>query len=219
MMPTNIKDQVKIVLFEDNDALREVLFQLINDSEGLECVGAFSDAENVLENLRHTEASFVIMDIDLPGMNGIDSTRIVKANFPEMPVLILTIFEDDAKIFNAICAGANGYLLKNSTPTQIIQSIREMVQGGAPMSPMVARKVLESYKVNNGAKRNIIYDLSQREREILELVTKGMSYKMISDTCNISIDTVKFHAKNIYEKLQVHSKSEAIVLAIRNRIV
>lgn len=218
-MPTVSKNQVKIVLFEDNDALREVLFQLINDSEGLDCVGAFSDAENVLEHLRQTEASFVIMDIDLPGMNGIDSTRILKASFPDMPVLMLTIFEDDAKIFNAICAGANGYLLKNSTPNQIIQSIREMVHGGAPMSPMVARKVLESYKANNGATRNKTYDLSQREREILELITKGMSYKMVSETCNISIDTVKFHAKNIYEKLQVHSKSEAIVLAIRNRIV
>lgn len=218
-MSNTSKNPLKIVLFEDNDALRDALFQLINESEDLACVGAFSDAENVLENLRQTEAAIVVMDIDLPGMNGIDSTRIVKAHFPEMPVLMLTIFEDDTKIFNAICAGANGYLLKNSTPTQIIQSIREMVQGGAPMSPMVARKVLESYKVNNGAKRNITYDLSQREREILELITRGMSYKMVSETCNISIDTVKFHAKNIYEKLQVHSKSEAIVLAIRNRIV
>ncbi len=210
---------LKIVLFEDNDALRDILSQLINDSPGLQCVGDFPDSKNIIQRLKDTNAEFVIMDIDLPYKNGIESTQIIKDAFPNIPVLILTVFEDDTKIYNAICAGANGYLLKNSKPEKIIESIFEIKQGGAPMSPMVARKVLETYKQENNKPKNKEYDLSARESEILELLTQGLSYKMIAEKCFISIDTVKFHSKNIYEKLHVHSKSEAIILAINKRIV
>lgn len=210
---------LKIVLFEDNEALRDILCQLINETPGLQCAGDFPDSKNMIQRLKDSHAEFVIMDIDLPFKNGIESTQIIKEAFPNIPVLILTVFEDDTKIFNAICAGANGYLLKNSKPEKIIESIFEIKQGGAPMSPMVARKVLETYKQGNNKPKNKEYDLSSRESEILELLTQGLSYKMIADKCNISIDTVKFHSKNIYEKLHVHSKSEAIILAINQRIV
>lgn len=209
----------KVAIFEDNFSFREVLSQLLNDTKEFICTGAFSDTRNIIEKINESQAELVIMDIDMPFVNGIESTQIIKEANPQLPVLILTVFEDEYKIYNAICAGANGYLLKNSNPEKILESIHEIRLGGAPMSTMVARKVLDTFKQVQCKNKNTSYNLSSREIEILELLTKGLNYKMIAEHCFISIDTVKYHAKNIYEKLHVHSKSEAIILAINQRIV
>jgi len=210
--------QLHVLIYEDNDELREVLVQLVNESLDLSCCGAFADTRDLENQLTSSKPDAVIMDIDLPFRNGIETTRLLKSIRPELPVLILTVFEDDSKIFNAICAGAGGYLLKNSMPERILDAIIELCKGGAPMSPMVARKVLETFKIAPPISDKA-YDLSVRELEILQLLTQGLSYKSIASKCFISIDTVKFHAKNIYEKLQVHSKSEAVVVALKNKLV
>jgi DNA-binding NarL/FixJ family response regulator len=209
---------MRVLIYEDNDELREVLMQLVNESLELSCCGAFADSRELDNQLSTSKPDAVIMDIDLPFRNGIETTRIIKETHPGLPVLILTVFEDDVKIFNAICAGADGYLLKNSRPERILDSLLELKRGGAPMSPMVARKVLETFKIAPPVSDKT-YDLSSRELEILQLLTQGMNYKTIAAKCFISLDTVKFHAKNIYEKLQVHSKSEAVIVALKNKIV
>ena len=209
---------MRVIIYEDNSDLRDVLSQLVNETVQLECVGEFGDSRELEKQLAATKPDVVIMDIDLPYRNGIETTQLIKESHPHVAVLILTVFEDDVKIFNAICAGADGYLLKNSKSEKIIESIFEITRGGSPMSPMVARKVLETFKVNKPV-ADKKYDLSARELEILELLTRGLNYKAIASHCYISTDTVKFHTKNIYEKLQVHSKAEAVSVAIKNRIV
>ncbi|MFM7727186.1 MAG: response regulator [Flavobacteriales bacterium] len=214
----NKNPKLRVALFEDNDALRDVLSQVINDHPQLECSGAFSEATQLDALLADSKPDVIVMDIDLPRVNGIEATRRIKQSERPIPVLILTVFEDEVKIFNAICAGAEGYLLKNTTPDKIIDSILDIAQGGSPMSPLVARKVLETFKDKNISIEKK-YDLSARELEVLNLLTQGLSYKLIAAKCFISIDTVKFHAKNIYEKLQVHSKSEAVIVALKHRLV
>lgn len=209
---------ISVVIFEDNKSLRQGLYQLINGSEGFECAGAFEDCMNLIKNIEDTRPNVVLMDIEMPGMNGIEAVNILRRKFPELKILMQTIFEDSDKIFKSILAGASGYILKTTSPSRILDFIQETYEGGAPMSPSVATKVLKmiaeqapSAKVNN-------FNLSQREKEILSCLVKGMSYKLIADACFISIDTVRGHIRNIYEKLHVHSKGEAIATAIKGRI-
>jgi DNA-binding NarL/FixJ family response regulator len=155
----------------------------------------------------------------MPGISGIEGVQIVKDKYPGMKILMQTIFEETEKIFQSICAGASGYILKNTPPSRIIEAIRETYEGGAPMSPSIATKVLKIVQNPSSAVQKISFDLSEREKEILTCLVKGMSYKLIADNCFISIDTVRGHIRNIYEKLHVHSKSEAVVKAIRGKIV
>lgn len=210
---------VKVVIFEDNDQLREMLFQMINISEGLSCTGAYPDAMDLDYKIRRSQPDIILMDIDMPGINGIEAVQIIKEKYPQVKILMQTIFEDNDKVFDSICAGADGYLLKNSLSDLLIPSIKELNNGGAPMSPSIAKKVLNRFQEQNPYIQKDDLKLSNREKEVLTCLMKGMSYKMIADACNISIDTVKFHIKKIYEKLHVNSKSEAVIKAMRDKIV
>lgn len=209
---------IKVVIFEDNNNLREGLFQLINGSQGFSCVGAYANCDHLLKNISEDKPDVVLMDIQMPGINGIEGVKIIKENFPSVKVLMETIFEDDEKVFASICYGAEGYILKNTAPVEILEAIKEIYDGGSPMTPSVANRVLKMIR----AKHHEIpdsFDLTKRETEILSCLVKGMSYKMVADVCTISIDTVNMHVKNIYKKLQVHSKSEAVAKAIRGKMV
>jgi len=210
--------KIKVTIFEDNKSLRMGLYQLINGSEGFECAGAFENCLNLLEDIKNTNPDVVLMDIQMPGINGIEAVRILHEKYPDLKILMQTIFEESDKIFQSILAGASGYILKNTSPSRILDFIKETYDGGAPMSPSVATKVLKMVGQQPLEKVNT-FNLSEREKEILSCLVKGMSYKLIADACFISIDTVRGHIRNIYEKLHVHSKGEAIAAAIKDRIV
>lgn len=211
--------EIRIAIFEDNRSLREGLFNLLESSDGFTCAGAFAHCERVVENIAETQPDVILMDIELPVINGIEAVRLVREKYPDVKILMETIFEEDDKIFQSICNGAQGYILKNTPPEEILGAIREIYEGGAPMSPVIASKVLRMFKNNLAVGRNDSFQLSVREKEILKCLVDGMSYKLIANACFISDDTVNGHIKNIYKKLQVHSKSEAVVKAIRGRIV
>jgi DNA-binding NarL/FixJ family response regulator len=209
---------IKVTIFEDNNSLRRSLYQLIDSAEGFKCVGAFEDSLDLLKNIKDTKPDVVLMDIEMPGMNGIEAVKILKEKYPNMKILMQTIFEDNEKIFNSILAGASGYILKNTSPKRFLDFIQETFEGGAPMSPSVATKVLKMMAEQSTVKGEM-FDLSTREKEILSCLVKGMSYKLIAEACFISIDTVRGHIRNIYEKLHVHSKGEAVAKAIKSKIV
>jgi len=210
---------IRVVIFEDNKSLRQGLYQLINGSEGFECVGAFEDCMNLIKNILDTRPQVVLMDIEMPGINGIEAVHILRQKFPELKILMQTIFEDSDKIFKSIQSGASGYILKTTSPSRILEFIKETYEGGAPMSPSVATKVLKMVAEQASSAKVTHFNLSEREKEILACLVNGMSYKLIADACFISIDTVRGHIRNIYEKLHVHSKGEAIATAIKGRIV
>lgn len=210
---------IKVVIFEDNTGLRNMLYQLINGSDGFECVGAFPDCLNLLKVIEKSNPDVVMMDIGLPGMSGIEAIKILKERFPNLNILIQTIFDDNDKIFQAICAGASGYILKNTSPSRILQCLVETHNGGAPISPSVATKVLKMVQAPAYSIRNNSFNLSEREKEVLQYLVRGMSYKLIASHCFLSIDTVRSHIKSIYEKLHVHSKSEAVAKALQKNIV
>jgi DNA-binding NarL/FixJ family response regulator len=210
---------IKVTIFEDNNGLRNGLFQLINGTEGFSCVGAFPDCENLIRKVEQSLPDVILMDIEMPGMTGIEAVKIIREKFPTIKVLMQTIFEDDNKIFNSICAGASGYMIKNTSPARMLDCIKEIYDGGSPMTPSIANKVLQMLKEKSGAGETENFNLTSREKEVLSCLVRGMSYKLIADACFISIETVRGHIKNIYEKLQVHSKSEAVAKAIKGRIV
>ena len=210
---------IRVAIYEDNRNLREGLFQLIDGTDGFRCVGAFANCDNMLRQIEEAKPNVVLMDIQLPGISGIEAVKILKEKFPDVKVLMETIFEDNNKIFDSICNGAEGYILKNTPPAFILSAIKEIYEGGAPMTPSVASKVLKMFKNHSFSSLKEATNLTEREREILKSLVEGMSYKMIASACFISIDTVSGHIKNIYKKLQVHSKSEAVVKAIKGKII
>jgi len=210
---------IRVTIFEDNNSLRQSLFQLINGSDGFKCVGAFEDCLTIMKNIEETKPDVVLMDIEMPGISGIEAVRMLREKYPDLKVLMQTIFEDNDKIFNSILAGASGYILKTTSPSRFLDFIKETYEGGAPMSPTVATKVLKMVASQSPSTSMNTFNLTQREKEILSCLVKGMSYKLISDTCFISIDTVRSHIRNIYDKLHVHSKGEAIAAALKDRIV
>jgi DNA-binding NarL/FixJ family response regulator len=210
---------IRVAIFEDKSLLRESLYQLINGAEGLTCVGAFADCNDIIFNLKRTTPQVVLMDIQMPGINGIEGVKIIKENFPEIRIIMQTVVEDDDKIFASICSGASGYLLKNTTPARLLQAIAEVYEGGAPITPAIAQKVLDKFRRQSPGSSEELNTLSVREKEILECLVEGMSYKMIAASRKISIDTVRFHIRNIYEKLHVGSKSEAVSKAMRGKTV
>ncbi|TMI88437.1 MAG: response regulator transcription factor [Bacteroidetes bacterium] len=210
---------IRVTLFEDNTQLREGLFSLIDSSDGLICGGAFSNCKRVLENIEETKPDVVLMDIELPGINGIEAVKMIKEKYPLTKILMETVFEDDEKVFQSICNGAEGYILKNTPPDEILNAIKEIHEGGAPMTPAIALKVMHMFRENLATTSGNIFNLSAREKEILKCLVEGMSYKMVADKCFISIETVRGYIKSIYEKLQVHSKSEAVVKALKRKIV
>lgn len=210
--------EIRVSIFDDNTALRDSLYYLISGTPGFTVAGAYPDGNQVIKQLRLAPADVVLMDIDMPGLNGIEATALIKSCFPDVNVLILTSYDDTAKVFDAIQSGATGYLLKKTPPAKILDSVTEVIQGGAPMNANIARKVLEFFREKKNVAGNA-YDLSARETEVLSCLVKGDSYKMIADHCFISMGTVCTHITNIYKKLHVNSKSEAVAKAIRERLI
>jgi DNA-binding NarL/FixJ family response regulator len=199
---------ISIAIIEDDEDIRESLKILIQTTEDFECAGTFADAETGLEFLTANPADIVLMDIHLPGMDGIECVRQLKSVHPEMQFIMCTIFQDDNSVFNALKAGATGYLLKNDDPGKIIDAIHELDAGGSPITPQIARRVMESFK--RPAVNDAIHLLTKRETEMLGLLAKGFRYKEIADKLCISTETVRKHINNIYQKLHVQSRIEAV---------
>lgn len=208
--------EIRVAIFEDNKLVRDALQTIINGTAGYSCCGAFADCNNVLLNIRQSNPDVVLMDIEMPGMNGIKATERIKEQFPEIKILIQTVFNDSDKIFHALCAGATGYILKNDSPAKQLEAVQEVYNGGAPMSPSVAKNVLQFFSRKNillVAPENEDYGLSEREKQILQLMVEGYNYRTIAEKNFISYETVRTHVRKIYKKLHVASRSEAILKA------
>jgi len=210
---------IKVALCEDNENFRESLHQFIADSPGYEVSFSATSAENILQEISNHAPEVILMDIDMPQMNGIEATGLVKSNFPEIDVLILTVYDDDEKIFDAILSGASGYLLKKTPPARILEAIAEIHEGGASMNASIVKKVLSFFNKQPLSAPSNNYTLSSRELAILQCLVNGDSYKMIGDHCNITIGTVRSHINNIYKKLHINSKSEAVAKALKERLL
>ena len=204
---------IKVIIFDDNDSLRDSISMLLQDNADFTLAGSYSHCLDVIENITNTKPDVVIMDIDMPGMNGIEGVKLIHKNFPAVQILMLTVFDDDEKVFTAIKAGANGYILKNAEPQRLLQAISEVYNGGAPMTPGIAKKVLHQFQTILPEEEKD-YHLSSREKEVLSLLVDGLSYKMIAAKLKITYDTVRAHMKKIYEKLHVASMTEAVAKAI-----
>ena len=209
---------VRVAIIEDLREVREGLTSLIDRTSGFQCVGSYRTMEEALKGLSVPPPDVILTDIGLPGMNGIEGTAVLRQRFPEVPVLALTVYDDEESVFNAICAGASGYLLKNTPPERLIESLKEVAEGGAPMSPDVARRVLMLFREFRPPSR-ASYRLTPQETELLRLMVEGHHYKTAASVLGITTSTVSFHLKNIYQKLQVHSKTEAVAKALRERLV
>ncbi len=208
------------MVFDDNKGRLESLELLINQYDDMKCVGTFVNCEGIIEKAGKLKPNVILMDIDMPGLNGIEGLKLIKNAMPEVMVIMQTVFDDEDKIFEAIKAGAQGYFLKMTSPVKLIEGIRDVMEGGAPMTPSVAKKILEVFQLKSGARnKKNTFDLTPRELEILSHLVKGASYKMIADALGISWHTVNSHFKKIYEKLHVHSATEAISVAMEQKIV
>ncbi len=211
---------IKVAVFEDNKHLRETFKFLLDTVPGFSCAGAYADCSNMIADLSSHPCDVVLMDIEMPGINGIEATKLIKENFPHINILIQTVFFEDEYIFNAICAGASGYILKTTTPDGYLDAIKDVQSGGSPMTPGIARKVLQLFKDNlQPATPAKNYNLTAKEKKVLQLLVDGKSYKMIAADLSVAVDTVKSHVTNIYAKLHVHSGTEAVALALRDKIL
>jgi DNA-binding NarL/FixJ family response regulator len=209
---------VKVVIIEDKEQIRNGLAALISGTEGFQCTGTFESMESALTQINARNTDLVLVDIGLPGMSGIEGMRLFKKNFPNLLLLVLSVYEDDDRIFEALCAGASGYLLKKTSPARLLEGLREAVNGGAPMSPEVARRVITVFREIRPPE-NSDYQLTPHETRLLKLLVEGHNYKTAAAELGVSVNTISFHLKHIYEKLQVHSKSEAVAKALRNRLI
>jgi DNA-binding NarL/FixJ family response regulator len=211
-----MRKKICYIICEDNNDYRESLVAFLDEDEDLVCCGSFANADNIIEKINSCKPDVVLMDIDMPGTNGIEALKEIKQVFPGIEIIMLTVFEDRENVFEAVCAGASGYLLKNATPDLIVHSIKEVMAGGAAMSPVIARKTLQFFQkpLDNDA-----FKLTAQELQVLKLLVDGLSYKMIAVKMNVVIDTIRYHIKKIYEKLHVHSAPEAVAKAIRDKLV
>lgn len=209
--------ETRLIIFEDNESLREFLVTLLNSSEGYRVVGDFPNVLQAKEVILEFKPDLVILDIDMPEKDGILAIPIIKETHPEVYIVMYTQFQDDDKIFRSLCAGADGYILKKSSPLTLFSALKEVMNGGAPMSPIIARKVLESFQ-NKSRDNSKKYNLTPREIEVLKLLVKGCSMKFIASELFISFETCKSHLKNIYFKLQVNCGREAIAKVLAERI-
>lgn len=207
----------KLIIYEDNGRLRQSLELLLNDGNNFVVTGAFENCDDAVNQIAETGAEVVLMDIDMPGIGGIAGVKNIKEIYPEVKIVIHTIFDDDSRVFDSICSGADGYLLKNTAPVQLLQSLLNVMNGDAPMSPYVAQKVFQHFR-NTALPEKDPFNLSKREKQILQLLVQGNSYKMIAGICNIATDTVGKHLQKIYGKLQVNCGTEAVAKAIRHKL-
>ena len=209
---------IKVAIIEDQKVLREGLAFLVDSTGGFRCTGSFGSVEQALAGIADDLPQVVLIDIGLPGVSGIEGIRILKDRWPDLLMITLTVYEDDQKIFDALCAGASGYLLKRTPPAKLVESLREVVSGGAPMSPEVANRVISLFK-NIRPPERADHHLTPHELRLLKMLVEGHSYKTAAAELGSSINTIGTHMQSIYRKLQVHSKSEAVVKAIRNGLV
>ncbi len=207
--------QKQILIYEDNEALRKSLEELLMLTDEFTVTGSFENCLQVVSEVKKISPDIILMDIDMPGMTGIEAVKKVRQFNKEVAIIMLTVFEDNKHVFDAICAGASGYLLKKSVSEKLIISIKEVLNGGAPMSPAIAKMVISSIQHSSPAQ----YDFTAKEKAILSLLCKGNSYKMIASETNLAFETIRSYIKKIYEKLQVHSATEAVSKAINERLV
>jgi len=208
---------IRIIIYEDNQQLRDSVAALLSLSDEFTLIGSFGDVLQVEQQVKSLKPDVILMDIDLPGMNGIEAVKKVRLFNAWVHIVMLTVFDDNKHVVDAICAGASGYLLKMHIPEKLLESVKEVIQGGAPMSPGIARMVIA--KLQQLPDQSNTYQLTVREKEVLSSLSKGNSYKLIAAHHNISIDTVRTHIKHIYEKLQVRSQTEAVSKAINEKLV
>ena len=213
-----ITSELRVAIVEDQRDIRECLTFLIDGTDGYACTGSYRTMEEALDGIGRQMPTVVLSDIGLPGMNGIEGIRILKERHPDLLILMLTVYDDDERIFDAMCAGASGYLLKKTPPAKLLESLKEAVAGGAPMSPEVARRVITLFREIRPPDRSD-YQLTPHELRLLKLFVEGHIYKTAAVELGVSVNTVNFHVRNIYEKLQVHTRSEAVAKALVNRLV
>jgi DNA-binding NarL/FixJ family response regulator len=209
---------IRVAIVEDRREIREGLAMLIGGTDGFHCADSYRSAEEALDRIEQNQPDVVLMDIGLPGMSGIQALQVLKKRYPKMLLLMLTIYDDDERIFDAMCAGASGYLLKKTPPARLLESLREAVGGGAPMSPEVASRVISLFRDIRPPER-ASYELTPHETRLLKLLVEGHNYKTAAAELGVTVHTVSFHLRSIYDKLQVHSKSEAVAKALQNRLV
>lgn len=209
---------IRVVIIEDMREVRNGLTMLVNGTPGFRCTGSYRSMKEVLARIGDEPPDVILTDIGLPGISGIEGTRLLRERLPTVPILALTIYDNDEKVFAALCAGASGYLLKNTPPAKLLESLNEAVSGGAPMSPEVARRVVKLFREFQPPDQ-ADYRLTPQETELLRLVVDGHHYKTAAQALGVTVSTVSFHLKNIYSKLQVHSKSEAVAKALRERLI
>jgi DNA-binding NarL/FixJ family response regulator len=209
---------IKVLIYEDNPQLREGLTMLIDGSDGFRVVAAYKNCNNAVDEVAAFNPDVILMDIDMPGVNGIEGLKNIRAKNTEVKILMLTVFDDNKNVFESIKNGANGYILKKTAPARLLEYIAEAASGGAPMSANIATQVLKMFSAMNNQKGED-YNLSEREKQVLQFLVNGYSYKMIAAEMIIAIDTVRSHIKKIYEKLHVNSKSEAVAKAFKDKIV
>ena len=211
---------INVVIVEDNETIREGLAALINGTTGYSCIGSFNDCESFLDKLQSLSIDVVLMDIALPGMNGIEGVKKAIQIEPDLDILMLTIYEESEVVYEALCAGACGYLVKKTPPSRLLEAIKEVHEGGSPMSSRIARQVINTLQEGKKTSPDKSKDqLSEREKEVVNLLAQGNNYQEIADRLFISVDTVRHHIKNIYKKLHVHTQTEAVAKAIRKKLI
>lgn len=211
---------INVAIVEDNNTIREGLAALINGTDGYKCIGAFGDVESFLPKISSLPINVVLMDIGLPGMNGIEGAKSAIIKNPDLSILMLTVYEESEFVFDALCAGACGYLVKKTPPARLLEAIKDANDGGSPMSSRIARQVITAFKEGKSITTDTDnYGLSDREISVLNLLSDGYNYQEIAETLFIAVDTVRHHIRNIYKKLHVHSQSEAVAKAIRKKII
>jgi DNA-binding NarL/FixJ family response regulator len=209
-----VRTTIKVAIIEDRREIREGLSTLIQFTDGFLSVGQFYSMEEALMKMGAHLPDVVLIDIGLPGMSGIEGIEILRERYPQLLMLVLTVYDDDERIFRAICAGASGYLLKKTPPIRLPESIRETFAGGSPMSPEVARRVIDLFR-RIAPPKNVAYHLTAHETRLLKLLVEGHNFKSLAAKLNVSVNTISFHMRHVYEKLEVHSKSDAVAKALR----
>jgi len=208
---------IKVAIIEDEQKILNGLALLIGGTPGFVCTGTYPSVEDALEGIETKLPDVVLIDVGLPGISGVQGIQILKRCYPRLATLVLTVFEDQERIFDALCAGACGYLVKGTPPAKLLDSLRETVSGGAPMSPQIARRVIQHFQARDPV--NPTYDLTPHELRLLRYLVDGHHYQSAANQLGVSVNTIRFHLRNIYDKLQVHSKSEAVAKALRERLV